>query len=445
MRQGCRGRLRRRSRKGVPIGTDGRIQRSLASDFIDESEGGTRLKRRIRLVVVTLLALAFVAVPVNSSKPDDPLVTDIFYDTFLLDALNDLSVQSGVPIIADSTVSGFITMELVDVPLSEALARVVLPHGFTYRWMDGGYYLVGAADVNNPNYWLLTDVAVITPRYLRADVLQSLLSDFYKPFLKVDTENNVLVVTSSPEIIERIRQDVARIDIEVPQVLLEVVVTELSESARQSLGTDWQWNLQTSPETASDLVSFTARTLVTTLDLSYPGAATRQFLLSLRSLVEDGEARVLANPRIVTLNGRSAEIFLGEEQSFVTQVETGTGTSTQRILTKTGVTLQFLPQISPQGEITVRVEPEVSTITGVNRDGYPVVSSRRAATTVRVQDGQTFILGGLLHEFDTHSVSKVPILGDLPILGRLFRSERTDTTETEVVIVVTPTIIRAGE
>jgi len=161
-------------------------------------------------------------------------------------------------------------------------------------------------------------------------------------------------------------------------------------------------------------------------------------------MVEAGKAKIHANPRIVAMAGHKADIFLGQEQAFIVGTESSTGSITrQRIVIQSGVTLNFLPQISPSGAVTVQIEPEVSQIIGFNQDGYPIVSSRRASTTVRVQDGETFVLGGLVNEFESRNVGKVPLLGDIPLIGKLFRTERIENSETEVIIMVTPHIIKS--
>ena len=399
--------------------------------------------RRLLVIVVSVAALLGVSLTAGA---DQILVSDIFYDTFMVDALDDLSAQTGIPIVADSTVSGFVTMELFDVPLEDALRRLCIPFGFTFKYMEDGYYLVGAAETTNPTFWLLSEVAVVGTSYLKADVVSRLLSDFYSPFLRVDSQTNSIVVTASPEIIERVQRDIERIDVPIPQVLLEVVVTELSDGGRKALGTDWQWNMAEQAQTPAGALSFTAQTLSTIFGYTYPNGI-HQFLLSLKSLVEQSEARIHANPRIVTLNGHEAEIFLGQEQSYLVlaEAEAGLTAQRQRVLVRTGVTLKFLPHISPQGDITVKIEPEVSSVMGLNSAGFPIISSRRASTTIRVRDGEAFVLGGLLQEVETTTVSRVPILGDLPLIGKVFRTERTDRSDTEVVILVTPTIIKGEE
>ncbi len=396
----------------------------------------------LKSVLFILLMLALVSP--TAAKHSDILVSDMYYDTFLLDALNDLSVQSGIPIIADSTVSGFVTMEFVDLPLPDALRRLSVPYGFTYRWMPDGYYLVGAADVNNPTFGLLSEMEIFKTNYVPAGTVARMLSNFFQPFVKVDEVLNTLVVTGSPEMLRRVAADIERIDTPVRQVMMEVLVVELTNDARRALGTEWHWELERAPgESPSGVLELMVGALRSTTSLSYQfPSGIASFLLSLRPMVESGAASIHANPRIVAMDGHEADIFLGQEQSHIVATEAADGTVTrQRVMIQSGVILNFLPNIAPNGEITVRIEPEVSSTIGFNQDGFPIVSSRRAKTTVRVRDGETFVLGGLLHEFENITQGKVPVLGDIPILGRLFRTERKEATETEVIIMITPYII----
>ena len=107
-------------------------------------------------VLLTAVVMLLFVVPAYA-QTEDARVSNIFVETFILDALNDISIETGVPIIADSSVSGFVTMELDDVPLEEALTRICVPFGYTFRLMPEGYYLVGAADVNSPPCYLERD------------------------------------------------------------------------------------------------------------------------------------------------------------------------------------------------------------------------------------------------------------------------------------------------
>ncbi|MGB4164708.1 MAG: secretin N-terminal domain-containing protein, partial [Bacillota bacterium] len=393
------------------------------------------MKKWSKKVAITIVAVV-IAVLGTCQASDQPLVTNIFYDTFVIDALSDVSVQTGIPIIADTTVSGFVTLDLVDVPFEEALNRICIPLGLTYRLMDGGYYLVGAATTDNPTFALLSDIHVVKVRYQNADTVSRLLTESYKPFVKVDSETNTIVITASPEMIARIQSDIAMIDRPIRQVMLQVLVTELSDGARKALGTEWQWESSKPSSNVEGALSFTAGVLTTAL--GYGPTSISDFLVALKAEVQKGKAEIHANPRIVTLDGKPAEIFLGEEQQHIVLVESESGQSIsrQRIVAETGIRLKFTPRISDEGEITISVEPEVSIVTGTNKEGFPIIASRRASTTVRVRDGETFVLGGLVSEINVKSTTKVPLLGDLPLLGKLFRSENSSSTETEILIMV---------
>jgi|LSQX01.3.fsa_nt_gb type IV pilus assembly protein PilQ len=405
-----------------------------------------QLNKFLRSLLIVAMSLLVAVMPVLAEH-EDVFVSDMYYDTYILDAFNNLSIQSGVSIIADSSVGGFITLEFEDIPLEDALTMICVPFGLTYKYMPGDYYLVGAAKVDNPTFAILSDTEVFKTHYVKAETVAKLLSDYYKPFVKVDGTLNTLAVTGSPEMLERISSDIARIDTPIRQVMLEVLIIELTDDARKALGTEWQWEGTKSKTDSSSELGLVVSALRSVSSIAYDfTSGIASFLLSLRPMVEEGKAKIHANPRIVAMDGHQANIFLGQEQSYIVETESASGNlSRQRIIIKSGVTLNFLAQISSHGDITVKVEPEVSQITGFNQDGYPIVSSRRANTTVRIADQETFVLGGLVNEFESSSVGKVPILGDIPLIGKLFRTERNERNETEVIIMVTPHIIEGDE
>ncbi|MCK4427485.1 MAG: hypothetical protein KAW16_03265, partial [candidate division Zixibacteria bacterium] len=168
------------------------------------------------------------------------LITNVFYETEVREALAAISAQTGINIIPDQTVYGFISMELIDVPFEEALRRILSPLGFTFRRMVG-YYLVGAAYPDNPSFPLLSTTELVVPNYIKAANVSKLLSSFYAPFIRVDSENNTLAITASPEMIQRIKQELAEIDVPPRQVMIEALITEFSKEARKSLGLDVGW------------------------------------------------------------------------------------------------------------------------------------------------------------------------------------------------------------
>jgi type IV pilus assembly protein PilQ len=370
----------------------------------------------------------------------------VFYENDIREALAAISSQSGINIIPDQTVYGFITMELVDVPFEEALRRILSPLGFTYRKMVG-YYLVGSAYPDNPSFPLLSTTELVVPNYIKATSVPKLLSSFYQSFIKVDEENNTLTITASPEMIQRIRQDLAKIDVPPRQVMIEALVTEFSQEARKSMGLDASW-LGAKDGRKLEVIFPVGDLLDSTLGIGYirPDKEIEgwfgDFKVTLKALIQDGKVNIRANPRVATLEGQKATILIGKEEYHV--IITGTTPYYYGHLEKitVGVSLYIVPYISDKEEITVEIQPEVSDVVGTGATGLPVVSKRAVSTKIRVKDGETIVIGGLLQKSETTNRRKVPLLGDIPILGYLFSRTDKKVDEIETVVFITPHILK---
>jgi type IV pilus assembly protein PilQ len=377
------------------------------------------------------------------------LISNMFYESDLREALRDVSIQAGVSIITDETVGGFVTMEIVDLPLEETLRRLLAPGGFTFKKMDG-YYLVGAPYPDNPSFALLTVTERIRPNYLKAMEVPALVSDFYKPFLKVDNATNILVISASPEIISRLKEDLAEIDVPPIQVMIEALVTEFSSDLMRNIGIDWRV-IGRGPDYAFSLVSLLTGLADSSFVLSVTspdqktGKLTYDLTSTIHALSETGQVKIHANPRVATLDGRSAAIFLGAEEYY--EIITGPVTYpyTRLEMIKSGITLKVTPFVANNGDITVEIEPEVSDVVGKGSTNLPIVTKRSVVTQVRVKDGQTIAIGGLVQKSERKSAVKIPILGDIPILGYLFSYHTPQVAEKEVWVFITPHILKDGE
>jgi len=171
------------------------------------------------------------------------------------------------------------------------------------------------------------------------------------------------------------------------------------------------------------------------------------FQAALDMLIREGNARVLANPKIATLNGKEATMLIGQRIPFVVTGTTFAGNAAATTQTiqreEVGIKLKITPLINADGYITTEITPEVSSVTdyrGPNAD-IPTVSTRQASTTVRLKDGNSVIIGGLLSEDKNRNVTKLPLLGQIPGLGLLFQHQTIVTSKRDLVIEVTPRII----
>jgi len=239
------------------------------------------------------------------------------------------------------------------------------------------------------------------------------------------------------------------------QVMLEARVVEVSINDVQELGIDWGQLTrqgfvivegQGDPSPPNQLPE----------ELPFVGLKPKKdnfsrqaksFQVALDLMIEEGNAKVLASPKIATLNGREAHILVGERIPFVvtgTAFAGGGAAPVQSVQKEEiGIKLRITPLINADGYITTVIEPEVSSLVsleGPNQD-LPRVSTRQATTTVRLKDGNTVIIGGLLSDEQIKTVTKVPILGQIPGLGVLFQHHQIVTNKKDLVIEVTPRIL----
>ena len=179
--------------------------------------------------------------------------------------------------------------------------------------------------------------------------------------------------------------------------------------------------------------------------LTKPGG--QDFAVFMRALDDKGGLKVLAEPNLVVANGSVGNFLVGGEFPVVISTSTGAGTSPTVVYKEYGIKLYFQPKISSNGEIFLHISQEVSELdyaNGVILSGFriPALKSRKAESGLQLADGQTFVLAGLLDNRVQKTVSKFPLLGDIPILGALFRSTRYQNNETELMVMVTPKIVR---
>jgi type II secretory pathway component GspD/PulD (secretin) len=239
------------------------------------------------------------------------------------------------------------------------------------------------------------------------------------------------------------RDFIDKIDVVAPLVVLDTEVLEIDESVTKNLGLELG--------TTSISTTYTEMTPAPNAEGVYPKLGKLQpltrtpisFQATLNLALSNGKGRVLADPRITTLSGHTASIRAGDTISILTTTAGNAGTiaTTQVQSFQTGVNLDITPSVTPDGGVTVFLHPVVNSLAGTN-NGVPEISTRDTQTTVHLQDNQTLVIGGLIQENDTKTINKIPILGDLPLVGQLFTNNNIDNERNELIIVVTPHIVR---
>lgn len=256
--------------------------------------------------------------------------------------------------------------------------------------------------------------------------------------LAVDRRLNAIWVTGTPERIEEVRQQIALIDVPVDSVLLETQFVELTESGAKNLGIDLNngsGQLAVGKIETGAYLPFN----INPNDVLPSGVLQA----AIYAQVEKGEGRILSRPRIAAQSGSTAKIITGDALPILTSITLSgvNGVSQQVQYVNVGVTLQIAPRVSVDGFVTSQIYGVVSSVTGYSQ-GYPTISQREAETSASVRDGETFVIGGLTQENVITRKSKVPGLASIPLLGNLFKQQRSTRSKTELYIVITPKIVR---
>jgi general secretion pathway protein D len=290
--------------------------------------------------------------------------------------------------------------------------------------------------------------------------------------IQADEATNSLVITAPPDIMRTLKRVISQLDIRRAQVLVEAVIAEVSADTTRELGVQWIFSGAKDGEGPIGVVNFTnsgspiadtingaasvanGGTFPAILDNALLGfgktTGNFNYVAVMNALASDANTNILSTPTLVTLDNEEAEIVIGENVPFVTGSFTSTGASDgatnpfQTIQREdVGLTLKIKPQINEGDALRLEIEQEVSSIADSVAGASDLVTNKRSIkTNVMVDNGQVVVLGGLIEENVRESEQKVPLLGDIPVLGALFRSNTGDVEKTNLMVFIHPVILR---
>lgn len=249
----------------------------------------------------------------------------------------------------------------------------------------------------------------------------------------VDERQRALLIMVVPADRALVKALVEYLDSPRPQVSFEAEVIQIDRNATQKLGIDYDFifKLGFKETNIPGGLPFSIGTIARDAGQGLAMSATINLLKT------NGTGEVLARPRVVSLDGVEARINATQNTPLI--VTNNSVQSVQNIAT--GITMSLLPKVAPDGTVEVRITITVSSPTGLTSQGVPTFSSREATTVVRVRDGEPIVIGGLLQTSQLQGENKIPLLGDIPLLGNLFKSVTNNATNTDLVIIVTPRLL----
>jgi general secretion pathway protein D len=367
-----------------------------------------------------------------------------FRDANLKMVFEALARSTGVNFILDKDVRPDLrtTVFLRQASLEDAIDLILQTNRLEKKVLNKNTILIYP---NTPEKLKEYQELVVKGFYLaNADVKQT--QAMIKSLLKtkdmfVDEKLNLLVIRDTPEAIRLAEKLIAMHDLNEPEVMLEVEVLEVKRTRLLELGIQWPSQLVLTPITAAAKPSLTD---LKGLNSDRIGTTLPSAIVNLRR--EVGDANILANPRIRVRNREKAKIMIGDKVPTVTATTTQTAVSESVQYIDVGIKLEVEPTVYLQDEVAIKIGLEVSALVREIRTPAGTltyqIGSRSASTVLRLKDGETQVLAGLINDEDRTDASRVPALGEIPILGRLFSSQKDDRQKTEIILSITPRLIR---
>jgi len=424
-------------------------------------------RNRIRVLLVAALFLLTSAVfaqmgdskgmaPLEGSTALNKTVTIDADDASLPTVLSILAGESGYNIVTGPGVNKQerISIHLKDTPIEEAMNLVVRAAGLSYE-VVGHSFLI--ADSRKLKEEVGLTSYVVDLQYANAQEIADLLQDF-NASVQVDLSGNKLLLITSPKVINEIRQVIAAVDKPPLQIMLEARLIEVAVEDEEKLGINWNkltpfqtvvYEGQTPPNPfrPAELPQQVPYVPIDNMnDFGKIGYQEPIFQLAVDYLLKNNLAEVLANSQIATMNNKPASIEVVDKIPFILSAG-GVGGQVRTQTEEVGIKLDIVPTVNTDGYITTAITPEVSNVfqlIGPDQN-IPWVVSRKATTTIRVKDGQSIIIAGLLGVNRKHTIYKVPFLGDIPFIGGLFRQKSVTAKKTDLIVQITPRIIKDGD
>ncbi|HEY4968747.1 MAG TPA: secretin N-terminal domain-containing protein, partial [Steroidobacteraceae bacterium] len=386
---------------------------------------------------------------------NDAKVTLQFRDAPTKMVFEVLARQTGINFVLDKDVKSDskTTIFVQEVPIEEAIDLVLDQNALARQILSSNMVLIYP---NTPAKQKDYEEQIVHTFYLTnaapKDVEGMLKSMLGAKNLFVDERTSVVVMRDTPDAVRMAEKLVASIDVPEPEVLIEVQVLEISRSRLLNLGITLPGSFTATANSVAGAAATSGASGLVLSDLSHQNANTisvSPVSVTANALQTLGDTNTLASPRIRARNKEKAKILIGSRVPVITSstalLTSGTASSSSVQYLDVGLTLEVQPTVYLDGDVSIKLGMEVSSITNTvvvaGTQAY-TIGTRNANTVLRLKDGETQILAGLIQDSDTRNSAGIPGLSQIPIVGRLFGSHSTDREKSEIVLSITPHIIR---
>jgi type IV pilus secretin PilQ/predicted competence protein len=372
-------------------------------------------------------------------------------DIDIRDALSALAMDQEINIATATEVSGKISVHLYQVTLEKALHAITLAGGFSYYKHGDVYYIYKPKKAQDPEMDRL-QLRIFQLKYANVDKVQEVLGALPGiRMLQFHEPSKTIIVEDTPENIKKVEKIIAYWDAMPKQVMIEAKILEITLTDDMELGVEWAALLG---DVRVGTSSFSRAVLPSDQEVSpvpetgsglffniLTGSDSRRFAAAIDALQEKTNVNTLSSPKVLAINGEPAKVQVGGQQGY-SVATTNLGVTTENIqFIDTGIVLEIVPYIDDDGNVLLNVKPSITSAQIEGPSGIPVTSTAFVETWLLAESGQTVLIGGLIQDSITKTRSEVPCLGDLPLLGLLFGSRGRSVDKTELVVLITPTVV----
>lgn len=392
-------------------------------------------------LVFLLTAFQLMATEVESVNGGNLSIS--VQNTEIAEVFEMLSRESRVNILLGSDVDGEVSVNLYDVTLENAVRTISAAAGFAVEFVDNSYFILSHEEAGKDMAGGMTVLKTFKAQYTDVDAIASILNKHLSRYGKITTlpDRNLIVVEEIPAFMTRMERLLEQVDRRPQQILIEAKILEISLDESENFGIDWSGLFTTKTGTIDEGTG-----IFGTQGFTAPG--TPGFFFSfvgpnvtaaLNALDAKGRVKTLSTPKLLALEHQEAEVVIGDRTGYRVTTTINQVTTESVAFLESGVILKVIPFVDQNGQIMMDVHPEVSNAT--ISDGIPSLTTTEVTTQFLANDGQTIFIAGLMRNSYGKRRTGVPVLGDIPVLGRVFSNTEKLAIKTETVVLITPRIV----
>ena len=391
--------------------------------------------------ILRSLLLAWILISSLAAAQDiERRISMTMKDAELADVMDMISREQRVNIFVSSESNEQVSFSLYDMTLPDAIRAIANAAGLAVEHYEGNYFIVDRDDAGKYAPDALTRVEAFELQYVKVDEMRSLLEPYLSDYgeMTLFIEKNIFLVQDTPEFLRRTKALVRMLDKQPTQILITAKILEVTLSDEDSYGLDWSRLFDSDGGSGS----------FGTQGLGDPGSPGLFFnytnanvAATLDALTSQGRVRTLSSPKLLAVEGEESSVIIGDRRGYSVLTTINQVTTESIEFLESGVILRVTATVDGEGQVMMDIHPEVSTGTIDPISGIPSQTTTEVTTRMIVPDGKTIFVAGLSKHRLEESKRGVPVIGRIPVLGRLFSNRENVKTNTETIVLITPTVL----